>query len=488
MKYYDYYEFADEIEVAKRVYSENKEVLDKIIAEINVINSKNDELKTRLKSMDNKELSQDEAIEYRSISREVLSNAVKIEEKSEKRRKIENKINTVIIEAKEKLKKQIENKNKKIQTNENNIEIAEKTIEDSINAINEIQKKSKEEMNAASKTLFIEGFHNQINELKKNISELIKKSEQLLSEKKEIEGLYNYLNIETMDEFIKTWEKTEVKDQQPGGQQPGGQQPGGQQPGGHQPGGQQTPVQPKDVKINIGKEVTYSFKKDGKIIENSINLETFKGVLKQKIFKDIEKELCKKMNRKENDKAVYDLTGNVNPIVYEVLKRIDSEIGSDIPVYSENYLNAIIQDKSELFMADVVYDENQYKRRSILDRIKALPIINKALNKKEINTIERYADLDEKDKMARVIRKSNRNQKRLNKGQQPSGQQSEQPKGQQKHDDFVEKLHAIAKEYQMKIDDPDDKLTSQQMEQKNAQRKAKQQQTSTDYLDKEWEK
>ena len=59
MKYYDYYEFADEIEVAKRVYSENKEVLDKIIAEINVINSKNDELKTRLKSMDNKELSQD---------------------------------------------------------------------------------------------------------------------------------------------------------------------------------------------------------------------------------------------------------------------------------------------------------------------------------------------------------------------------------------------------------------------------------------------
>ena len=120
--------------------------------------------------------------------------------------------------------------------------------------------------------------------------------------------------------------------QQPGGQQPGGQQPGGQQPGGQQPGGQQTPVQPKDVKINIGKEVTYSFKKDGKIIENSINLETFKGVLKQKIFKDIEKELCKKMNRKENDKAVYDLTGNVNPIVYEVLKRIDSEIGSDIPV------------------------------------------------------------------------------------------------------------------------------------------------------------
>ena len=255
---------------------------------------------------------------------------------------------------------------------------------------------------------------------------------------------------------------------QPGGAQPGGQQPSGQQPSGQQPSGQQSSgqqpsgqqpsgQQEKDIKIKIGKEVTYSFKKEGKIIEGKLDLNSLKKNLDENATMNIARMLNDKVNRKRDNKTINNLAKNVNPIIFEVLRQIDQQIGGDYQAYTENYLNSIIQHDSTIFESDVVYDENQYKKRSILDRIKSLPIFNKALNKKEIETIEDWSYNDEMSGMARIIRKQKKLPKQL--GQPKSKQNIDEQKKRREDSEFLKTLKDIPA---MKIDDPDDKLTPEQ--------------------------
>ena len=271
---------------------------------------------------------------------------------------------------------------------------------------------------------------------------------------------------------------------QPGGQQPSGQQPSGQQPSGQQPSGQQSSgqqpsgqqpsgQQEKDIKIKIGKEVTYSFKKEGKIIEGKLDLNSLKKNLDENATMNIARMLNDKVNRKRDNKTINNLAKNVNPIIFEVLRQIDQQIGGDYQAYTENYLNSIIQHDSTIFESDVVYDENQYKKRSILDRIKSLPIFNKALNKKEIETIEDWSYNDEMSGMARIIRKQKKLPKQL--GQPKSKQNIDEQKKRREDSEFLKTLKDIPA---MKIDDPDDKLTPEQL-----QEKRKQQESSTAYID-----
>ena len=262
--------------------------------------------------------------------------------------------------------------------------------------------------------------------------------------------------------------------QQPSGQQPSGQQPSGQQPSGQQPSGQQpSGQQEKDIKIKIGKEVTYSFKKEGKIIEGKLDLNSLKKNLDENATMNIARMLNDKVNRKRDNKTINNLAKNVNPIIFEVLRQIDQQIGGDYQAYTENYLNSIIQHDSTIFESDVVYDENQYKKRSILDRIKSLPIFNKALNKKEIETIEDWSYNDEMSGMARIIRKQKKLPKQL--GQPKSKQNIDEQKKRREDSEFLKTLKDIPA---MKIDDPDDKLTPEQL-----QEKRKQQESSTAYID-----
>ena len=265
---------------------------------------------------------------------------------------------------------------------------------------------------------------------------------------------------------------------QPSNPQPSNPQPSNPQPSNSQPSNSQpSNPQPKDVKINIGKEVTYSFEKDGQTIEGKLDLKTLKKQLDPDIAIDIARKLRNLQGIKAEDKdydekmkKTNELAKKVNPIIFEALYKLDIEIGKDQSEYLINYLKTIIKNDPSMLKTDIVYDENRYKKRSIFDRIKSLSFIDKSLNKKEINKIDQYAEKDENDKFARIIRMTKKEPKKLGNGQQTTEESKT-------HSDYVKKLHSIS---QMQIDDPDDKLTPQQIEQKKARQ---QQESSTDYID-----
>ena len=325
-------------------------------------------------------------------------------------------------------------------------------------------------------------FDKDIKELKDRLSEYAKFKEKL----NEILRKFSVEDFRKMNEMttgpVPTVAGQQPSGQQPSGQQPSGQQPSGQQPSGQQPSGQQpsgqqpSGQQEKDIKIKIGKEVTYSFKKEGKIIEGKLDLNSLKKNLDENATMNIARMLNDKVNRKRDNKTINNLAKNVNPIIFEVLRQIDQQIGGDYQAYTENYLNSIIQHDSTIFESDVVYDENQYKKRSILDRIKSLPIFNKALNKKEIETIEDWSNSDELNGMARIIRKQRKLPKQLKQPKQSEPKQDiDQQKKRREDKEFLKTLQDIPA---MKIDDPDDKLTPEQL-----QEKRKQQESSTAYID-----
>ena len=314
-------------------------------------------------------------------------------------------------------------------------------------------------------------FDKDIKELKDRLSEYAKFKEKLNEKLRK----FSVEDFKKMNEMT-TGPVPTVAGQQPSGQQPSGQQPSGQQPSEQQPSGQQpSGQQEKDIKIKIGKEVTYSFKKEGKIIEGKLDLNSLKKNLDENATMNIARMLNDKVNRKRDNKTINNLAKNVNPIIFEVLRQIDQQIGGDYQAYTENYLNSIIQHDSTIFESDVVYDENQYKKRSILDRIKSLPIFNKALNKKEIETIEDWSYNDEMSGMARIIRKQKKLPKQL--GQPKSKQNIDEQKKRREDSEFLKTLKDIPA---MKIDDPDDQLTPEQIQQK---RKGEQQESSTAYID-----
>lgn len=322
------------------------------------------------------------------------------------------------------------------------------------------------------KELTLKRFDKDIKELKDRLSEYAKFKEKL----NEILRKFSVEDFRKMNEMTTGPVPTGAGPggQQPSGQQPSGQQPSGQQSSGQQPSGQQpSGQQEKNIKIKIGKEVTYSFKKEGKIIEGKLDLNSLKKNLDENATMNIARMLNDKVNRKRDNKTINNLAKNVNPIIFEVLRQIDQQIGGDYQAYTENYLNSIIQHDSTIFESDVVYDENQYKKRSILDRIKSLPIFNKALNKKEIETIEDWSYNDEMSGMARIIRKQKKLPKQL--GQPKSKQNIDEQKKRREDSEFLKTLKDIPA---MKIDDPDDKLTPEQL-----QEKRKQQESSTAYID-----
>lgn len=156
----------------------------------------------------------------------------------------------------------------------------------------------------------------------------------------------------------------------------------------------------KDYKFQIvlGKELEI-YKKDGTRI--SIPIEEYKEALKEKnsslrdrlvdLYK--EKDLDKENLQKRFDKIV----DKINPAILLSLEKMNE------PKLVWDYINAI-EDKKAPEEYNIIYNENSYKKRTILDRIKALPFINKALNRKEIKKLSNYADQD-KDYIATVIPK-----------------------------------------------------------------------------------
>ncbi len=229
-----------------------------------------------------------------------------------------------------------------------------------------------------------------------------------------------------------------------------------------------TPERKKDLEIRIGKDLTVTHYTKTGYKEEVIPIGDYKDSLKR-TPEQIYDELCRKLKvdpNKDNkdNKEIMEISEKVNPIIWEALRTVDTE-------YLANYIDRLMDNDIEKSKIDIIYDEDQYKTRSIFDRVKSLGFVYKALNKKEIEKIERYAyrDVNER-KIARMIPKRDKKTKKLKSENEPMKDGKSE---------FIERLKKIDKIN----DDPEQGKDSSTIERENKTKKKIENEKSDDYLD-----
>lgn len=230
-----------------------------------------------------------------------------------------------------------------------------------------------------------------------------------------------------------------------------------------------TPGQKKDLEIRIGKNLTVThYKQDGSFNEVEVPLGDYKFSLDR-----IPEQACGEMrescqfNPELTAKEIEKLNKKMNPVVWEALRKFNNL------QYIENYVDTLLNEDPDNSKIDIVYDENDYKTRGIIDRIKSIGFIHKALNKKEIEKIERLADKDiDTLKMARKILKIDKKAKQLDPAKDPVKNNG--------RSEFIKRLESIEA---IGINDPDQGKDASVIEKENRTKKQAENEKSDDYLD-----
>lgn len=228
-----------------------------------------------------------------------------------------------------------------------------------------------------------------------------------------------------------------------------------------------TPGQKKDLEIRIGKNLTVTRYTEKGYTEEEIPMEDYKDSL-YRTPENIYNELCKKLklNPEKEDKEIREISEKVNPIVWEALRTVDTE-------YLANYIDRLLDNDVKKSKIDIIYDENEYGNRSIFDKIKSFRFVDKALNKKEIEKIERYAHTDvERRKIARIIPKRDKKAKQLDPAKDPVKNNG--------RSEFIKRLESIEA---IGINDPDQGKDASVIEKENRTKKQAENEKSDDYLD-----
>ena len=198
MKYYDYYDFDDEINIAVREYNTSKPDIKTLQEEISALKKENVELEKQ------KNIEMD-AILKRKCERKIDENLQSIREKEEKIAKMREKIEAKIKIADEKLKKKLQEKDSKIVVSEANV----KAIQGQLNQVkSEIDRiKTDPSYTEAMKQSMLPGLEARKSEYEKMLEEQLKTSETLAEEKKAIEELHFNLSYDNMDKFVEIWDR-----------------------------------------------------------------------------------------------------------------------------------------------------------------------------------------------------------------------------------------------------------------------------------------
>ena len=200
MKYYDYYDFDDEINIAVREYNISKPDIKSLQEEIDGYRKENERL---LKERDK----ETDTIIKRKCERKIDENLQSIREKEEKIAKMREKIEAKIKVADEKLKKKLQEKDAKIAVSESNVRNIQKEIRYVVTEIDRIKKAPTATYTEAMKQSMLPGLEARKSEYEKMLEEQLKTSETLAEEKKAIEELHSKFSYLNMENFIKLWDE-----------------------------------------------------------------------------------------------------------------------------------------------------------------------------------------------------------------------------------------------------------------------------------------
>ena len=204
MKYYDYFDIDDEINIAVRAYNDNKNTIGQYKNEISEIQKENAKLDKQINS-------EKDAILKRKYERQAEENLNALKEKESKAKEIEEEVKGKINTAKTKLENKINEKNSKIETSERNIEVINKQLDIVKKEIEATENRPDTEISLSIKESILEGLHKKQEEYEKMINEHISNSEKLTEEKIELSKLYDSLAFTNMNRFISEWNKVSEK-------------------------------------------------------------------------------------------------------------------------------------------------------------------------------------------------------------------------------------------------------------------------------------
>ncbi len=204
MKYYDYFDIDDEINIAVRAYNDNKNTIGQYKNEISEIQKENAKLDKQING-------EKDAILKRKYERQAEENLNALKEKESKAKEIEEEVKGKINIAKTKLENKINEKNSKIETSERNVEVINKQLDIVKKEIEATENRPDTEISLSIKESILEGLHKKQEEYEKMINEHISNSEKLTEEKIELSKLYDSLAFTNMNRFISEWNKVSEK-------------------------------------------------------------------------------------------------------------------------------------------------------------------------------------------------------------------------------------------------------------------------------------
>lgn len=162
MKYYDYFDIDDEINIAVRAYNDNKNTIEQLKNEISKIQKENAKLDKQINN-------EKDAILKRKFERQAEENLNTIKEKESKAKEIEEEVKGKINIAKTKLENKINEKNSKIETSERNVEAINKQLDIVKKEIEATENRPDTEISLSIKESILEGLHKKQEEYEKMI-------------------------------------------------------------------------------------------------------------------------------------------------------------------------------------------------------------------------------------------------------------------------------------------------------------------------------
>ena len=158
MKYYDYYDFDDQVNIMKRLYLQNKQQLTDLKKDVEELKTKNEELNNQSEKLGK---TTEDTIQKRKIGRAIQINQNTIGDKEKNIKQIETSIKNALNVAKKQLVKKLAEKDEKLVTSETNVKAVEKLIKECQEQIQEIETKDDMKMAPAIKEAMLIGLKDQ---------------------------------------------------------------------------------------------------------------------------------------------------------------------------------------------------------------------------------------------------------------------------------------------------------------------------------------
>ena len=198
MKYYDYYDFDDEINIVVKEYNRVKP--DKKVLENDV-----KDLENKIRNLESKKAEEKNDIFKRKYDRIISEYSSEKELKEKSIEEIKAHLKVKIDNANNKLEKKLKEKASKIEISEQNIKSVSGQLEIVKKQIEEIKSKEDEELSPAIKESTLLGLYPKQTQYENSLKEYMINSEILLEEKLVIEELKAHLNIDFMEKLVRKW-------------------------------------------------------------------------------------------------------------------------------------------------------------------------------------------------------------------------------------------------------------------------------------------